>query len=248
VKDEMKESGYIILIGLLILLSSIFYTLNSNNKNNGSKILSAVVDPYDQEIMFYWKDAAGINYSNFNNLRSALENENKVLIFATNGGMFDKSFSPKGLYIENGVTYKPIDRTKSGYGNFYFQPNGIFFLTLDGKPAISTTENFTPNENVKYATQSGPMLLIDREIHPKFKNNSNNTYIRNGVGILPNGNILFAMSKDEINFYEFASFFKHSGCQTALYLDGYVSKAYLPDKNWNQLDGSFGVIIGVTRK
>jgi len=30
-----------------------------------------------------------------------------------------------------------------------------------------------------------------------------------------------------------------------LYLDGFVSRTYLPSQNWEQLDGGFGVIIGV---
>jgi uncharacterized protein YigE (DUF2233 family) len=72
---------------------------------------------------------------------------------------------------------------------------------------------------------------------------SKNTHIRNGVGILPSGNILFAMSKERINFYNFASFFKSKGCKNALYLDGFVSRTYLPEKGWEQEDGAFGIII-----
>jgi uncharacterized protein YigE (DUF2233 family) len=35
------------------------------------------------------------------------------------------------------------------------------------------------------------------------------------------------------------------GCRNALYLDGFVSRCYLPEKNLTQLDGDFGVMIGV---
>jgi uncharacterized protein YigE (DUF2233 family) len=56
------------------------------------------------------------------------------------------------------------------------------------------------------------------------------------------------MSKKEINFYEFANYFKKKWCKNALYLDGFVSRTYLPEKNWIQTDGNFGVIIGVTQK
>lgn len=70
--------------------------------------------------------------------------------------------------------------------------------------------------------------------------------IRNGVGILPGNKILFAMSKEEINFYDLATYFKKMGCKNALYLDGLVSRIYLPEKHWIQTDGNFGVIIGVT--
>lgn len=49
-----------------------------------------------------------------------------------------------------------------------------------------------------------------------------------------------------VNFYDFATFFKNQHCDYPLYLDGFVSRTYLPEKNWIQLDGSFGVIIGTT--
>lgn len=77
---------------------------------------------------------------------------------------------------------------------------------------------------------------------------SANVNIRNGVGILPDGNVLFAMSKTEVNFYDFARFFKDKGCTNALYLDGFVSRAYAPSENWQQIDGNFGVMIGVSKK
>jgi hypothetical protein len=53
-----------------------------------------------------------------------------------------------------------------------------------------------------------------------FKQGSTNLNIRNGVGILLNNKIIFAMSRKEINFYDFATYFKSMGCKNALYLDG----------------------------
>jgi uncharacterized protein YigE (DUF2233 family) len=89
------------------------------------------------------------------------------------------------------------------------------------------------------------MLLVDGVIHPAFQQGSSNLNIRNGVGILPNQEVVFAMSKEEINFYDFAVFFQKMGCKDALYLDGFVSRAYLPEKKWMQTDGHFGVMIAV---
>ena len=89
-------------------------------------------------------------------------------------------------------------------------------------------------------------MVVNGTIHPKLTEGSKNLHIINGVGILPNGNLLFAISKQTINFFDFANFFKINGCQYALYLDGFVSKMYLPQKNWNQLDGKFGIIIAET--
>lgn len=68
------------------------------------------------------------------------------------------------------------------------------------------------------------MLIINGKINPIFQENSKNLNIRNGVGILENGELIFVMSKKEINFYALAQYFKNLGCKEALYLDGYVSR------------------------
>lgn len=240
----IKKIGVIIGVGLLVSLTS-FYSMNwSDDTIDESKLISHIINPKKQEIHFYWKDKNGNTYASLNNLKSKLEQEDKQLVFAMNGGMYNKDKTPQGLYIDNGVLIAKIDTVNKGYGNFYLQPNGIFYLTNDNTPVICPTTKFKKNVEIKYATQSGPMLLIDDKIHPKFTKGSVNVHIRNGVGILPDGNLLFAMSKEKINFYDFASYFKQNGCMNALYLDGFVSRTYLPSKNWEQLDGDFGVIIG----
>ena len=126
------------------------------------------------------------------------------------------------------------------------QPNGIFYITEDKKGVVCKSTDFE-NKNIQYATQSGPMLVIDGKLHPKFNEGSKNLNIRNGVGILPNGNVLFAMSKKKINYYDFAQYFKKLGCKNALYLDGFVSRTYLPSKGYKTNGGKFGVIIGVVK-
>jgi uncharacterized protein YigE (DUF2233 family) len=123
----------------------------------------------------------------------------------------------------------------------------VFYITEENNPVICVTTAFKNAKNIKYATQSGPMLVIDGKLHQKLTKGSKNLNIRNGVGVLPNGNLLFAMSKEKINFYDFATFFKDNGCKNALYLDGFVSKTYLPSKNYEQIDGDFGIIIGITK-
>jgi len=213
-------------------------------KHKDSIILSYTVNLQKQDLKFYWKNDSIIK--TFKNLKELLELQNKKLIFAMNGGMFKKDFSPQGLYIENGKTFSKLDTIKKRRGNFYLHPNGIFSISKDEIAKISTTDNFKINNAIDFATQSGPMLIIDGKMHSKFNKGSSNLNIRNGVGILPNGDVLFAMSKEKINFYDFATFFKLKGCKNALYLDGFVSKTYLPSKNWKQLEGNFGVIIAET--
>ncbi|MFN0083565.1 MAG: phosphodiester glycosidase family protein [Ferruginibacter sp.] len=129
---------------------------------------------------------------------------------------------------------------------FFLNPSGVVYISDDNSPTICKTTNFINNGKVKFATQSGPMLLIDGQIHSAFKERYINFNIRNGVEILPNNKIIFAMYKKEINFYEFVEYFKKMGCKNALYLDGLVSRTYLPEQNWLQTGGNFKVIIGVT--
>ena len=238
-----KKIAFLLLI--IALISIGFLALSKNEIVEDELFISYIVNPKKQNLEFFWKNEKGENFKNAENLISWLKSKNKKLLFSTNGGMYKKDNSPQGLFIENKIVKSEID-TSNGNGNFYLKPNGVFYLTTDKNPIICKTENFVNNRKIKYATQSGPMLVIDGEIHTAFKKNSTNLNIRNGVGILPNNQIVFAISKKEINFYDFAEYFKNLGCKNALYLDGFVSRTYLPEKNWKQIDGNFGVIIGVT--
>jgi Predicted periplasmic protein len=207
-------------------------------------LLIHLVDLNKTTLEFYYKNEKGENYSNHKNLKDQLTKAHKKLIFATNGGMYNRDHTPQGLFIENGNLKTLLDTLSTGYGNFYLQPNGVFYLTKSKKAVVITSENFEIKEDISFATQSGPMLLVDGKIHPKFREGSTNLHIRNGVGILPDGRILFVMSKEKINFFDLATYFKNQGCQNALYLDGFVSRTFLPSQQWEQLDGNFGVIIG----
>jgi uncharacterized protein YigE (DUF2233 family) len=220
----------------------IFYGAVSAQETD-NRFVSFTTDP--SSISFFWKDDTGQIFKTIQNLKIYIEKQNRDLGFAMNGGMYRRDHSPQGLYIEDSKILSPLD-TLSGSGNFYLKPNGVFYITADSMSMICKTEDFVDKGNIKFATQSGPMLVIDGEIHPAFKIGSTNLNVRNGVGILPDNRVVFAISREEVNFYDFASYFKSLGCKNALYLDGFVSRAYIPDKNWLQLDGSFGVIIGVS--
>jgi uncharacterized protein YigE (DUF2233 family) len=232
---------YRVFVGLTFL----FFCLGTTPKDeNDLKFLSFVTDA--SSIKFYWKDDNGQIFRSIQNLKQFIETKNQELKFAMNGGMYMNDNSPQGLFIQNNTALTPLD-TLSGTGNFYLKPNGVFYLTKDNKAVVCQTKEFIDNGQINFATQSGPMLLIDGQIHQAFKKGSINLNIRNGVGILPENKVVFAMSKQEVNFYDFAEFFKNLGCKNALYLDGFVSRTYLPDENWKQTDGNFGVIIGVTK-
>jgi len=239
----MKSARIIIFSFALILTTTVI--LSYKYSQNDDRFITYAVNPKKQELKLYWKSEKGENFRSIQNLKSWLQKNKKGLVFAMNGGMYKADNSPQGLFIENQETLSLLD-TSSGGGNFYLKPNGVFYITTDNVPVICPTRDFKDNGEIKYATQSGPMLVIDGQIHPAFKEGSTNLNIRNGVGILPDGRVIFVMSKKEINFYDFANYFKSLGCKNALYLDGLVSRTYLPEKEWTQTDGNFGVVIGVT--
>lgn len=231
---------------ILILISILFYTYFSHEAD----IVSIKINPKKENIRFFWKGKNGVVFKSIKNLENELIRNSLTLKFAMNGGMFDKTNSPIGLYIEDGRLLHAINKNiiKKGKGpipNFYLQPNGVFYLCTNHFANIVKTQEFVLDSSIIYATQSGPMLLLEGKINPIFKKHSVNFNIRNGVGVLPNHELIFAISKNKVNFYEFAKYFKDKGCVNALYLDGYVSKAFVPELDLNQKNGDLGVLIGV---
>lgn len=231
-----------IILPLLFSISTAFTQLSQSPSN----IVSYISDPHTEHLKLFWKDDHGKILGSIKNLKSFAESKKSRLLFAMNGGMYKADHSPQGLFIQNKTTLSPLD-TSSGKGNFYLKPNGVFYLSTDGKAAICKTSSFV-NKNVSDATQSGPILICDGEINAAFKKGSDNLNVRNGVGILPGGKVIFAISKDKVNFYDFAMYFKNLGCKDALYLDGFVSRAYIPKQGFEQMDGDFGVMIGVIER
>lgn len=229
---------------LFISAFIVFFSCKEDKKINPDFVIYPV-NTKKGNIEFFWKNYQNQPFRSIQNLKKYIHTKDQNLKFAMNGGMFIENNIPKGLYIENFKTLIPMD-TLSGEGNFYLQPNGIFYITKSNESTVIATENFRKDSDIRFATQSGPMLIINGKINPVFQKSSHNLNIRNGVGILKNGDPVFVMSKKKVSFYHFASLFKSLGCTNALYLDGFVSRAYFPEENWIQEDGDFGVIIGVT--
>ena len=243
----MKRKGKIILLSLLLLLTSGLIAFTTNLNLIDDQILAYTVDTKTKDLKFYWKNDKGETLKSIKNLKDYVESKNLTLTFAMNGGMFMEDLRPLGLFIQDGKIQKNLNKA-DGKANFYLKPNGVFYITTDNIPFVCKTTDFYNNGKIKYATQSGPMLVIDGKIHSAFKEGSTNLNIRNGVGILPDNKVVFALSKTEINLYDLAKYFQSLGCKNALYLDGFVSRTYLPEKKWTHTDGNFGVIIGVTEK
>ena len=202
-------------------------------------------DPSKSRIRVYNADRNGKPFGSFRSLEAALAREKKSLVFATNGGMYHADLLPVGLLIENGAQKKPAS-TGGGWGNFHLQPNGIFYVQARKAGVLDTRSFLASGIKPSFATQSGPMLVIDGEVHPKFLPKSDSLKIRNGVGVAANGRVYFAISERPVRFYDFALLFRDRlDCANALYLDGTISSLFWPGGGRRDAVFPLGPIIAV---
>jgi uncharacterized protein YigE (DUF2233 family) len=162
-------------------------------------------------------------------LERVLRERSTKVRFAMNAGMFDEAGRPIGLAVSEGWEAQPVNRRTDGGGNFHLQPNGIFLVRDDGRAEVVTTPDFDPSDDIRVATQSGPMLVIDGKLNPRFDADGRSRYVRNGVGVDTTGVPVFAISDSPVSFGKFARLFQGPlGCRNALYLDGSVSSLWDP--------------------
>lgn len=173
----------------------------------------------------------------FAEMQRRLQARNQTLLLAMNAGMYHPDKQPVGLLVLNGEERTPLNQ-RQGSGNFYLPPNGVFGVTRQGAAFILPTPDFARRypdaSGLSLATQSGPMMLVDGQINRQFTQGSSNLHFRNAVGITREGEVIFALSEQRVNFYEFSQFLLQQGCTDALYLDGVVSRMYLPAINRTQ--------------
>ncbi len=183
-------------------------------------------------------------YGSFAALVTGLEPTGRRLAFAMNAGMFHEDLAPVGLYIEN-FQQKTRIVTSDGPGNFGLLPNGVFCVG-DGFAVIESRRFKAAPPVCRYATQSGPMLVIDGALHPSFVRESDSYNYRNGVGVAEDGRAIFVISNDAVNFHAFARYFRDIvGVKNALFLDGSVSRLYAPQLDRDDMGFPIGPIVGV---
>ncbi|MDE3122414.1 MAG: phosphodiester glycosidase family protein [Paracoccaceae bacterium] len=181
----------------------------------------------------------------FGRLNDLLAREGKTIGFAMNAGMFAPDRHPIGLTIVDGKQVTPLV-TRAGPGNFGMLPNGVFCV---GSTRYAVIESRTYAANppaCRFATQSGPMLVIAGALHPMFRDGSTSLHIRNGVGVSPDGKTaIFAISDEPVNFYDFARLFRDAlKMPDALYLDGSISRLAVPALGRQDAGFPMGPIIG----
>lgn len=200
------------------------------------------------ELRLFLEGPDGHPYGSFAALGAALKSQGEALLFGMNAGMYQQDLRPVGLYIEAGHQVHAANQ-RSGNGNFHLKPNGIFYFSGHSAGVMETGAFVKSGLKPEFATQSGPMLVIDGEIHPKIQANGTSEKIRNGVGVRDNHLVVFAISEDPVTFYRFASLFRDQlACANALYLDGSVSSLYAPGLDRDDALRPLGPMLGIVQK
>ena len=240
-------SAIVILAGLVAVFAS-SQTANAASpcgrlSFRGAGYIVCTVDLRTYLVRLFWKDSQQQPYGRFDRLPRRLAED--PIVFAMNAGMYEEDLSPVGLYVEDGKTLKPANR-RAGTGNFYLKPNGILYI--QGQEAgIVTTDNFVAERpRVEFATQSGPMLVIDGRTNPRIKPGSTSQKIRNGVGIRDAHTLTFAISEQPVSFWDFAQLFRIGlKSPSALFLDGSISSLYAPALRRSDALYPIGPIVAV---
>ncbi len=214
---------------------------------DGAPFTWCEIDVTEADLRLWLRDEAGDVLGTFGRLKDALEREGQRLRLAMNGGMYHPDRDPVGLYIEEGQQLAPIV-TSEGPGNFGLLPNGVFCLAGNRARVIESRAFAADPPDCRFATQSGPMLVIDGKLHPRFLPRSTSRHIRNGVGVRPGGReVVLAISDAPVTFHHFARFFRdRAGTPDALYLDGSISQLYAPGLGRRDGGRPMGPILGIT--
>ncbi|WP_158623731.1 phosphodiester glycosidase family protein [Corallococcus llansteffanensis] len=195
----------------------------------GTRFDVVVADLSRVDLRLLRQDAAGRPLRTFEALERFLEQQGLPLLAATNAGIFEPGEVPSGLFVQDGQSLSPLN-TRAGSGNFYWQPNGVFFIGPRGAGVVETAAYASVARGVRQATQSGPLLLSHGALNPTLAG-SRSRYTRSGVGVDAKapGRVFWVLSRDKVPVRALAEVFQSRlGCTDALYLDGAISRFHPP--------------------
>ena len=219
----------------------------ANLQSDGRSYTVCRFDPVKADLRLFWRGPDKAPLGSFETLTTMLAPDEK-LVFAMNAGMYDDKQAPLGLYVEKGVELKRVN-LRGGGGNFHLKPNGVFYFGGGKAGVLETSEFLKLRPKADYATQSGPLLVLNGQIHPRINADGVSEKIRNGVGIDRRGEVVFAISNGAVTFFRFASLFRDVlGCDNALFLDGSISALYAPNLGRNDFLKPLGPMVGAVEK
>jgi uncharacterized protein YigE (DUF2233 family) len=138
---------------------------------------------------------------------------NAHALLGVNAGFFTPGGKPLGLRISDSKVLSPA-KPISWWGIFYLHNN---------KPELSSANGFKLDNDIDFAVQAGPRLLINKDI-PHLKEGVGN---RTAIGYNQNNDIIIAISENaQLTTLQLAQILRDSekhgglGCLYALNLDG----------------------------
>ncbi len=231
-------------VGLMTMAQAVECTTSKHAK---SDFTVCKVDAGKEQIRLFLNDPkTNIPLGSFDAVNAQLKKNGETLAMAMNAGMYHRDRSPVGLYIQDHKEYAPLVSRK-GPGNFGMLPNGLFCLRDGRADVIESIDYKKKKSNCRDASQSGPMLVINGALHPRFLADSDSRYIRNGVGTSKDGRtVYFAISERPVTFYDFGTLFRDVlKTPNALYFDGNISRLYVGASGRHDLGFPMGPMVGV---
>jgi len=215
-------------------------------EGNGYTLCEASLDRF--AIRLFWQKPDGTPYTYLSAVPKTDERGGR-LAFALNGGMFHPDYKPVGLHVENGRELVRAN-TRPGPGNFHLRPNGVFYVGEAEAGVMETGAFLKKKPKASYATQSGPMLVIDGQLHPRIAKANVSAKPRDGVCVRGDKTVVFAISDGGVPFDTFMRLFRDGlKCRNALFLDGGTAPAlFVPGARSGNVLFGLGPMIAVYEK
>lgn len=204
-----------------------------------------------QQVRLLWRNAQGENYANLRSAGKALEAVGETPLMLMNAGIYTQDYQPAGLWIEQGQELRPLNR-REGSGNFHIQPNGVLWFDEQAAGIMTSADWQQQSPKVRYALQSGPMMLMNGKINSRFIKGLSSPHKRNAACISQSGELYFIITTAVAQGSEWPSFYQMSeamlsfGCEQALYLDGTISHYYATGQShwfhWRPFVGMIAIV------
>lgn len=234
------------LLLVLLLAPQLASAVNcEDTQHDGNRYTLCTVDVATEDLRLFLRGADQAILGQFRDVEKSLP-ASETLTFAMNAGMYHPNRAPVGHYLQDGIQQTPLLKGASA-GNFGLLPNGVFCIRAARADVIETLRFAAHPPGCRDATQSGPMLVIDGALHPRFLVDSDTRYLRNGVGTSADGKTAyFVISNSRVTFHQFGRFFRDQlGTPNALYFDGKISRLHAPQINRSDAGFWLGPIVGV---